>query len=345
LLTTLRSISDTILDESSSQLRLQAALDEYSQLCARVSGIQPDAGFNSQAGDQLLAEGVAIGPRAAAHCITDYQRTVVFIRGVYAAINDCITERQQRAERGPLHILYAGCGPFATLLMPLIERFDPDALDITLLDIHAESLNSVGRLVNHFGLEFYDIATMKADASTYQHHRTLHLIVAETMQKALEQEPQLAVTANLVPQLQPKGVFIPQQVRVQLCLANPASFMTAASPIAANSSQRKRSVAELICLNQSHISHIMHTLEKDPDSRSYQVMATELIMPADEDAQGRELFMFTQVVVYSDYRLDDFEAEITLPTRVHDIPTPAPGAAFCVVYRMGAYPKFCFSQH
>jgi hypothetical protein len=344
LQTTLRSIADTILDESSSQLRLQAALDEYSQLCARVSGIQPDAGFNSQAGDQLLAEGVAIGPRAAAHCITDYQRTVVFIRGVYAAINDSITKQQQRSDRPPLNILYAGCGPFATLLMPLLERFDPGALDITLLDIHAESLASVGRLISHFGLEFYDIATVKADASTYQHHTPLHLIIAETMQKALEQEPQLAVTANLVPQLLPKGVFIPQQVRVQLCLADPASFMTAVSAIAVSSCQHKRFVAELISLNQSHISHIMDTLEKDPGSGSYQVVATELIMPADEGAQGRELFMFTQVVVYGDYTLDDFDAEITLPSGVHDIATPAAGTPFFVAYRLGAYPKFCFNQ-
>ena len=39
------------------------------------------------------------------------------------------------------------------------------------------------------------------------------------MQKSLEQEPQFAVTANLAPQLQANGIFIPQKVEVALCLA------------------------------------------------------------------------------------------------------------------------------
>ena len=232
--TTLKLIADTVLDDSSSQERLRAALDEYSALCARVSGIQPDASFSSQAGDQLLAEGVAISPGAAAHCIVDYQRTVAFIRGVHAAINASITAQHQRSDRGPLQVLYAGCGPFAALLLPLVSRFDSGALDITLLDIHPESLESVCRLIRHFGLECYDIATVEADASSYQHHTALHLIVAETMQKALEQEPQLAVTANLVPQLHSQGVFIPQEIRVELCLAQPA-LSTAASSATAES--------------------------------------------------------------------------------------------------------------
>ena len=86
----------------------------------------------------------------------------------------------------------------------------------------------------------------------------------------------------------------------------------------------------------------MDTLEKDPDSGFPQVMAAELCMPAQEGVQGRELTMFTRVIVFGDYTLNDSEAEITLPSRVHDIPTPATGACFAVAYRLGKYPKFCF---
>ena len=115
---TLISIADAILDETSSQGQLRRALDEFIQLCADISGIAPDRSFDSDAGDVLLASGVAINPNAAAHCVNDYRRSVVFIRGVYAAIR---LARRQFAP-APLRILYAGCGPYATLLLPLLTR-------------------------------------------------------------------------------------------------------------------------------------------------------------------------------------------------------------------------------
>ena len=142
----LERVASTILDINSTSTSLQQVLDEFTRHCSDVSAIVPDRSFDGWAGDSLLPQGVAINPQAAAFCIKDYTRTVIFIRGVHAAI----ATLQARLPQQPIRILYAGCGPFATLLLPLLTRFKATELDITLLDIHQRSLNSVGKLLSDF---------------------------------------------------------------------------------------------------------------------------------------------------------------------------------------------------
>ena len=138
----------------------------------------------------------------------------MFIRALYAGLRAA----QRRFGDAPIRVLYAGCGPYATLLLPLLHRFEPSALELTLLDIHQPSLNSVKQLLAHHGLGAHRVCTVRADACRYRHPRSLHLVIAETMQKALEQEPQFAVTANLAPQLHAGGWFLPERIHVELCL-------------------------------------------------------------------------------------------------------------------------------
>ena len=145
----LKHIADTLLDEASPPARLQAALNAFVKLCTEISGVVPDRSFDAWAGDSLLKDGVAISPEAAAHCVHDTQRSVVFVRAAFAAIKAA----QKRFANGPIDILYAGCGPFATILLPLLGRFNPDELTVHLLDIHQRSLDSVALIVKHCGLQ------------------------------------------------------------------------------------------------------------------------------------------------------------------------------------------------
>ena len=82
----LKDIADTLLDEASPSAQLQAALNAFVQQCSAVGGVIPDRDFDAWAGDSLLQDGVAISPEAAAHCVHDTQRTVVFIRAAFAAV-------------------------------------------------------------------------------------------------------------------------------------------------------------------------------------------------------------------------------------------------------------------
>ena len=65
----INTISDTILDETSSAEDLREALDAFALMCSEVTNIQPDPGFDAWAEDSLLENGVAINPQAAANCV------------------------------------------------------------------------------------------------------------------------------------------------------------------------------------------------------------------------------------------------------------------------------------
>ncbi|MEP5766690.1 MAG: class I SAM-dependent methyltransferase [Halieaceae bacterium] len=315
-MTTLATIASTILDETRSPAAVRAALDQFQQLCSDHSGVEPDRSFSAWAEDSFLDSGVAINPQAAAHCVTDYRRSVVFIRALHAALQDALQQFTQR----PLQILYAGCGPYATLLLPLLQYFRPGELEIHLLDIHQRSLDSVAQLLAHFQLEAHNISLVHADASDYQHPEALQLIVAETMQKSLEQEPQVAVTTNLAAQLCAGGIFLPQQIDVELgltereqALHTPGDYL----PLARAFTLRADSAPELA--------------------------SVELVIPAIERLEQHSALLFTSIQVYRQYRLQAYEAEITLPRPCPELMPLRAGARHKLHYRLGSYPGFEFS--
>jgi CheY-like chemotaxis protein len=319
----LAAIRDVILKESSATAQLQDALDRYTQLATQITGIAPDPSFHAWATDSFLNQGVAINPQAAAHCAKDYHRSVVFIRGVHAAIETL----RHKLPGETIRVLYAGSGPYATLLLPLLDKYAPTELDICLLDIHQRSLDGVQALINHFGLDAFELQLVCADATNYQHDSSLHLIITETMQKALEQEPQFAVTANLATQLHSEGLFLPETIEVTLAMAGLQQAQTVSlGPVltlSANSAPALRNSA--IC-NQS--------------SSTLELPSVRLQVPALDEADDLEIALFTNIQVFQNYWLHAYDAEITLPQRCHDISSVQGGDIIQVTYQLGSYPRF-----
>lgn len=322
----INAIRDTVLDEASSPQELREALDAFVMLCSEVTNIRPDPSFDAWAEDSLLDNGVAINPEAAAHCAVDYQRTVVFIRGVNAAINTL----RLRFSGTPLEILYAGCGPFGTLLLPLLGKYSPGDFKLYLLDFHQRSLDSVKRLLTHFGFFPHAVQTIKADACSYKHPGKLHLVVAETMQKSLEQEPQFAVTANLASQLWPKGVFIPQRIDVVLCLAD------------LDTGAARYPLATVCTLSPERASDQMQQAQTNSDKRGLQLEPTIVVIPRRADIGRFDAALFTRICVFRQYRLKDYESQVTLPLKCYEILPLAGGERYRVSYQLGSYPKFRF---
>ncbi len=162
----------------------------------------------------LLRGGIALSSYDAAICLDEFIRTARFLKGTHLALRELL----KRFPGQKLNVLYAGCGPYATLILPLLPLFTTDELDVLLLDINADSLRSVAGILSAAGFEGYQVRMQQADAIRYQSpgSRPLHLVVSETMFYALIREPQVSITQNLAPQLQQGGILIPEEINLDL---------------------------------------------------------------------------------------------------------------------------------
>lgn len=166
--------------------------------------------------DKTLKNGIALSTESAAGCLMDFGRTQVFLRG----LRDAIKEAQKRFPGQKVRVLYAGTGPFGTLATPLTSQFSPDEVEFTALEIQEISIECLRKIIKAFGIENYFANVIKADATKYQHKGPRpHIIVTETMNKALMWEPHAAITANLEPQMEENGIFVPEDVAISLFLS------------------------------------------------------------------------------------------------------------------------------
>jgi len=211
---TLRRLTDSLLQTDASYQQMFEAAHELYRLLSAAAWMHPDDPKNRT--DIYLPEGKAIAPAWAAMCIKDFYRTRQFLRGMVSAIQTM----QPEVTDGPVHVVYAGTGPFATLAMPLTTVFSPDEVQFTLLEINPESVRMLRNVLKVFQAEAYVRKIELTDATTYQATQPIHIVVTETMQQALQDEPQVAITRNLAPQLAPGGVLIPQKVSISAGLFN-----------------------------------------------------------------------------------------------------------------------------
>lgn len=172
---------------------------------------EPISNTYESSSDVCLSQGVAINPELAAKCFTDYLRTHRFMLGAYQCVLQLL-EQQQKTVR----ILYAGTGPFATIVLPLIYLFDQDQIEISAIEINSDAHRAANHLIHQLGKENYFKFFLLADAITYSTDKKYDIIISETMDKALCREPQLAIFNNLVNYLSPNGHLIPEYIKVDL---------------------------------------------------------------------------------------------------------------------------------
>ena len=327
LIDNLSFITEQLLTENHPGKLRDAAINLHS-LFSGISGVSENSSDPVYSKVTVLPTGKAVSPAGAARCIWDFMRTAKFLRGVHLAI----IELQKRFPQEKIEILYAGCGPFATLAVPLMAKFSSEEIGFTLLDIHEISLESAAQIVKTFDLESYIDEYVQADAAEYAQPKSFHLIISETMQKALINETQVSIMKNLSSRLKNKGVFVPQKILIEACLYDPKTEFVTVSAESGSTPQNER-----LRINLGRIAEL--NAEKMRDASEKTLAPVSVKIPDRKDKKLR-LMLSTTITVFDSITLDEYESSITCPKVLDDIAVGDCEKQLEFAYNSGSKPGF-----
>ena len=290
------------------------------------------AGDGENGGNRALESGLAISTSDAAACLDDIQRTVAFIRGVDAAIQAAL----HRFDERPLRLTYAGCGPFAPLVLPLTLRHPAERLQVTLIDIHRSNLTSAVRIAQALGTTASLQRAAAEDAAQYRApaDQRPHILVSETMQRALISEPQVAIARNLVPQLIPGGLMVPERITVNAALTDYAGEFREKRPFL----PLRTPLGEAFCVDLESMAEDKRVLETVDGKGETLIPGGEVTLPP-SIPDGSVLILATEITTFGDHRLAEYQSGLTEPMIHIDQGLMKAGARLRFRYRLGRMPE------
>lgn len=291
------------------------AVHELHQLFAPLTGVNAYE-YNGHE-DIQLPSGTAVSVPKAAHCLLEQTRTAAFLKGIAAAI-------MQLKEDFPgqqLHILYAGCGPYATLVTPLTTLFPPELIKFHLLDINTDSLFAVKKLYEALSIEQYVAEYIHADATAYNvGEQTIHMVISETMLHALVKEPQVEIMRHLIPQMHPRGIFIPEEINVSARMLN--------------SVYEYEYMVQLTDPRRIDLGQVFSISKKQLDTQE----AVTIKMPS--EAEEYVLHLATDIKVFGSEWLHQNDCSLNLPVKIIPFTKDLAGKGVRFEYKTGTFPRF-----
>jgi hypothetical protein len=290
------------------------------------SGISNTFIKNESNNEVTLQGGIALSTAHAANCLNDSSRTARFIKGTYFAIK----ELKKRFPNERVDILYAGCGPYATILLPLLPLFSKDDFSVTFLDINEASVVSVKSILEGLGLMEYVREIIKGDAITYKYDKMLplHMVITETMYNALTREPQVAITANLAPQLVQNGILIPEAISLDATctfFVKERYYRNDTNENAIPDKVEKLPLGNLFTLTkENNFLGIMTNNSFQFESEYYQLPKNF--------SQYPDVCVFTKIKIFDIVELNSAESLITNPICVGSLYNAADSAGFKLVF-------------
>jgi len=325
----LLAIAEILLNPEASPSVARDAAYRLTDLFARQGGFSDGLAGHKDTLETYTARGKAIAPLNAARCAWEYLRTAKFLQGVHAAIE----EARRRFPGQRIEVLYAGTGPYATLALPLMPLLSPGEVGFTLLDLHGHCLDSVRHLLEAFGYTEFATGFVECDAATYRHPpgRPLHVAVTETMQTALQKEPQVAITLNLAPQLQPGGLLVPERIEIRACLADPNREIPFIDEAGNTQGRQRVDLGRIFDLGLDTAQTLASALT---------FPWTEVAIPPERPAWAKRFMLLTHITTFGDIRLGDYDCSLNCPVTIRELHNPAPDSTVEFRYRIGEAPGF-----
>lgn len=294
----MRELVDAILAQENPVHSLRPEILDLLEVFKSKSRSEWDRKEDLAAGESRTGEGLAVSPSMAAMCVEDYARTVVFLRGVHQAV----LEAAKGCEARPVRVLYAGCGPFGTLAVPLMALFAPERCEFVLLDIHEKALEGARRLVTELGYEDSVVDYVEGDALSYEVSSSWlpDVIVSETMQACLDAESQVAIFRHFFRQV-PEALFVPAEVRVDL------KFVNQEREFSFNGEEAERDRVEagaVFVLNRESLAAWSEVEGEVLEGMTVRVP---------DDVGSRQPLLFTQITTFGDDVLSDYDSGLTCP--------------------------------
>lgn len=307
----LARIARTIADPARSLESLIGVTGELQAFVERHTQLVMESANPLTEGGSTLPSGRAISPLQAALCAREMLRSAAFIQGLASAI------RARLNDAAPVAVLYAGCGPFALLALPLMAIFSPRQVQFTVLEVHEEALGHARTLIDELGYNAHVAAFVCTDAATWRiaPDAVPDVIVSETMNTALGKEPQVAIMRNLFAQA-PQATLVPSAISVHVG----AEGNTSAEP----------------CSEWGKVFEINAQRILDWQSiDAPRLPAASITLPADLGYGAR---LLTRIEVYGEIRLGDYDSSLNLPLQLPGKPTLKGKETLAFSYQLGSAP-------
>lgn len=329
----LKRISAILLREDEDIAAVWNACKDYKSLLLDIASLELSG--NAERTNLPLKNGEALGTTWAAYCLDDILRTKRFIRGTYLAVAQLLTDQNS----GPVHLLYAGTGPFAALALPLTQVFTPEELQLTLLEINPISFKALERVIGYFKIDPFVRRLVLDDATQYQipTGEKVDILLSETMQAGLRKEAQVPIAYHLLQQPEARGaILIPERIQLQLGLFN--ARITALEDnqygLPENAAKILGSYFEL------SRQHILAEIWTKSDAFEQQIFPFAQISVPDLTASGYDkLAIFTEIAIFQEERLGLNESGLTIPLIIRDLlHDPLPFAGLKIAYSFRELP-------
>lgn len=310
----IKELTKNLLICADNFLIMKKSVDQIYSIFSEITGITADNFNNEQI---ILPSGKAISPSSAAHCLLEFRRSAIFLRGINKAIQQKLMEPNQDTIR----ILYAGTGPYATLIIPLLTTHSSNNVKVDFLDINEISLKASLKILDSLGLNGFIDQSYLCDAATFKIEKEYDLVISETMQAALKKEPQVAIMQNLIPQMTSHSIFIPEAITVNAALVSNGHW------------DGEKGVHSGVITN--HLGDLLTIGKQYYNLKGYR----KKVDLSGTNGNYNKLMLYTTIRVFENEILKDSDCSLTLPLRVCELDENQTGT-IVFWYEQGELPGF-----